>query len=164
MSSRNDPPASKKSREQIIKDAINYIETHDILTMATASLDGIPNATALEYGSDGLDVFVFSRARSWKVNNIRENPRVFYEIHDNIKIEPNEMRRIIGVQVEAKTRIIEQGSEQFQKYLTLMRGKFPVFRRLEDFNDRVILLFKPARLWLLDYSKKFFHRDFVDLG
>lgn len=151
-----------KPREQVISESIEYLENHNIMTMATASLDGTPSASALEYANDGLDVVVFSRGKSWKVDNIRENPKVFYEVHDDLAIDRESLRRIIGLQVAATAEIVELDDSRYEPLFSLMAGKFPVFKGIPRRKERVILLFKLKKLWLLDYSKKFFHRDEIE--
>ena len=151
----------KKPRDLIIKQATQYLEQNAILSMATASADGVPRVDALEYASSELDVFVLSPTKSWKVTNIENNPRIFYEIHHILEIDVQKLKGIIGVQVEGRPYIIDYNDPKFMEYFEKMKEKFPVFKNMRKLEDRVILLFKPIKLWLLDYSKKFFHRDFV---
>jgi hypothetical protein len=151
----------KKPRDLIIKQATQYLEQNAILSMATASLDGVPRVDALEYASSGLDVFVLSPSKSWKVTNIENNPRVFYEIHHLLEIDVQKLKGIIGLQVESIPNIINYNDPKFMEYFEKMEEKFPVFKNMRGLENRVILLFKPTKLWLLDYSKKFFHRDLV---
>ena len=152
----------KKPNDQIIRESIEYLEKNNILTMATATLDGIPRADALEYANDNLNVFVLSVRKSWKVSNICKNHQVFYEVHHNLKIDIKSLKGIIGIQVEANAEIISQQDSRFNKYFKIMEKKFPVFKNRLGLEKRVILLFKPKKLWLLDYSKSFFHRDQIN--
>lgn len=154
----------EKPRNLIIKQTTQYLEQNAILSMATASPDGVPRVDALEYANFGLDVFVLSPNESWKVSNIRNNPRVFYEIHHLLEIDVQKLKGIIGLQVEAKPDIIAYNDSKFMEYFEMMKEKFPVFKNMRKLEDRVILLFKPIKLWLIDYSQKFFHRDFITLN
>ncbi|MFX0102731.1 MAG: pyridoxamine 5'-phosphate oxidase family protein [Candidatus Hodarchaeota archaeon] len=164
MNAKKKDDGINKPREQVISESVGYLESHNIMTMATASLDGTPNASALEYANDGLDVVVFSRGKSWKVTNIRENPKVFYEVHDDLKIDRESLRRIIGLQVAASAEIVDSNDPRYEPLYGLMEKKFPVFKGIPKQQERVILLFKPNKLWLLDYSKKFFHRDEISFN
>lgn len=152
---------NKKSRDTIISQSIQYLKENNILTMATASIDGNPRADALEYASDNLDTFILSPRSSWKVSNIKNNPQVFYEVHHVLDIDINKLKGIIGLQVEAIPEIIDFNDSRFKKYFKMMQNKFPLFKNIKKLENRVILLFRPKKLWLLDYSERFFHRDLV---
>ena len=148
-------------RAEIIENAINYLESHRILTIATASKNGEPDATALEYASDGLDVCVTCRPDSRKVQNILENPRVFYEIHDNIEITRESVKNLKALQVVATPEVFHFDDPDFDAAFDKMLAKFPVFSTVKR-DSRVILHFIPRKVWYLNYQKKFFHRDEVD--
>ncbi|MBD3229760.1 MAG: hypothetical protein GF329_16380 [Candidatus Lokiarchaeota archaeon] len=152
---------NKKSRVKIISRAIQYLKENNILTMATASIDGKPRADALEYASDDLETFVLSPEKSWKVSNIKNNPQIFYEVHHVLDIDIEKLKGIIGLQVEALPEIISFNDSRFTKYFKMMQDKYPLFKKMKKLDDRVILLFRPKKLWLLDYKKRFFHRDAV---
>ncbi len=66
------------SEDELKLNILKYLEEHRILTMATASSDGIPDATALEYANKDFIVFVSVRPKSRKVANIEENPASFF--------------------------------------------------------------------------------------
>jgi general stress protein 26 len=149
-------------RAEIIEKSIEYLETHRILTMATASKDGAPDATALEYASDGLDVYVSCRPDSRKVQNIVDNPRVFYEIHDDIEITKENVKKLKALQVVATPVVLHPEDPDFDAVFNKMVAKFPVFSTMKK-DSRVILHFKPRKMWYLNYQQKFFHRDEVDL-
>ncbi|MHA1793604.1 MAG: pyridoxamine 5'-phosphate oxidase family protein [Promethearchaeota archaeon] len=151
----------QRSDKEIIRDSIEYLENHRILTMATASVDGEPNAAALEYASLNLDVFVTSRPNSLKVQNVRENPKVFYEIHDDIEITRDNIKKLKALQVLAKADVIYPGSKEFEEKFTIMEKKFPIFRGMKK-DSRVIIHFAPKILWYLNYKRKFFYRERVD--
>jgi len=148
-------------KEEIKERAIEYLKNHRILTMATATTDGVPDATALEYASDGLDVFVSVRPNSKKIKNIRENPRVFYEIHDDIDITMDSVKNIEALQVVAKPKIIEPDDPTYERLFSIMEDKFPVFKRIPR-KTRFLLHFSPKILWYLNYRNKLFHRDKIE--
>jgi hypothetical protein len=146
------------SREDTIKFITDYLRSHRILTMATATKDGDPDATALEYANDGVDVYVSCRPDSHKTRNVVENPRVFYEVHDDIEITRESVKKLKAVQVAATGIVLRPGGSDFDKAFSLMVAKFPVFSTMQK-DSRVILHFKPKKAWFLNYEKKFFHRD-----
>ncbi|MHA1750947.1 MAG: pyridoxamine 5'-phosphate oxidase family protein [Candidatus Helarchaeota archaeon] len=160
MSSSNN---FKENYDIILNESIKYIEKNNILTIATANENGIPRADALEYANEGINIVILSRKDSWKVSNIRINSRVFYEIHHSQEINMESLKGIIGIQVEATAEIIEYSDENFMRYFNLMIKKFPIFKKFPEnaLKKRVILLLKPKKLWLLNYTNKFFHRDYI---
>jgi hypothetical protein len=147
-----------KSREETVRFITDYLRGHRILTMATATKDGDPDATALEYASDGIDVYVSCRPDSQKVRNIVENPRAFYEVHDDIEITQESVKKLKAVQFAATASVMRPGSTDFDAAFSLMVAKFPVFSTMQK-DSRFILRFKPRKAWYLNYEKKFFHRD-----
>jgi general stress protein 26 len=150
----------ERSRDQIIADAQKYLEIHNVMTMATASLNGEPDASALEYASDGLNTYVSTRPTSKKVQFINQNPKVFYEVHDTTKIDLDSILNMQALQVSASAEIIQPSNSRFNNAFDIMLKKFPVFSKLKK-ESRVILLFKPKIVWFLNYREKFFHRDMV---
>ncbi len=150
-------------RERTIHDAIAYLNSHTILTMATASLDGEPDATALEYMNDGLEVYVFCRPGSRKVEHIQQNPRVFYEVHDDNPITKESVQSLKALQVAATGRVIRPSDAGFSGVLEKMVVKFPLFSRVPR-DSRYALHFSPKKLWYLDYARKMFHREEVSFS
>nr|MDO8116027.1 pyridoxamine 5'-phosphate oxidase family protein [Candidatus Sigynarchaeota archaeon] len=145
-------------RETVIQEAIAYLNSHTLLTMATASLAGEPDATALEYVNDDLDVYVFCRPGSRKVEYIEQNPRVFYEIHDDNPITNDAIKSLKALQVAATGRVIRPGDPEFPRILDKMTSKFPLFSHVPR-DSRYALHFTPKKLWYLDYGRKMFHRE-----
>ncbi|MHA1683108.1 MAG: pyridoxamine 5'-phosphate oxidase family protein [Promethearchaeota archaeon] len=150
-----------RSRDEIERDVISYLDSHRILTMATASKEGDPDATALEYANDGVVVYVTCRPGSRKVSNIKENSRVFFEIHDDVEIAKESLKHLQALQVSAVAEILSVTNPQFDPAFNIMLKKFPVFENLRH-DSRVILKFIPRRVWFLNYKIKFFHREEIN--
>lgn len=145
---------------EIISKATEYLRSHNILTMATASLEGEPDATALEYVNKGCVVYVTVRPDSIKVKNIEENPRVFYEVHEDIPITMESIKKLEAIQVAATAKVISHNHQEFDRIFALMVQKFPIFEKISH-DTRLILKFSPKKLWYLNYREKLFHRDEV---
>jgi general stress protein 26 len=148
------------SEDDLKQNILEYLNSHRILTMATASSDGIPDATALEYANhrDKFVVYVSVRPKSRKVANIEENPVVFYEIHEDMEITMENVQNLKAIQCSAIPIILNKDDEGFDEAFDVMEKKFPVFRRIPR-EKRVILEFKPEKIWYLNYREKMFHRD-----
>ncbi|MHA1301507.1 MAG: pyridoxamine 5'-phosphate oxidase family protein [Candidatus Helarchaeota archaeon] len=151
--------SEKKNSKDVLEKAITYLESHNLLTMATATKDGNPHAACLEYANKGMDVYVSTWMGSRKLKNIQNNPRVFYEVHDVVNINKDDLKKIKGLQVEATGEILQYPSQKFQDAWEIMMKKFPVFKLIKLNDKRAILHFKPKKLWMLDYSIKFGHTD-----
>ncbi|MBN2156842.1 MAG: pyridoxamine 5'-phosphate oxidase family protein [Candidatus Lokiarchaeota archaeon] len=145
-------------QDKLKQKVLHYLNTHRILTMATASSNGTPDATALEYANDGFIVIVAVRPNSKKVQNIKENPHVFYEIHEDIEITLENVQNLQALQVSATPNILTYGGEGFNDNFDIMEKKFPVFNRIPR-HKRVILEFTPKKIWFLNYAESMFHRD-----
>ena len=150
-----------------LKSVLRYLSTHNILTMATASKNGEPNATALEYANKGLIVYVSVFINSQKIKFIKENPKVFYEIHDDIKIEKESLKKLEALQVSAEPFILDYNNpadkEEYESAFKIMMEKYPIFAKLNK-KKRVILKFIPKTIFYLNYRDKLFHRDVIPLN
>ena len=140
------------------KNIFDYLKSHRILTMATASSDGAPDATALEYANDEFIVYVSVRPKSRKVSNIEENPQVFYEIHEDMEITMKNVQNLKAIQCAAIPEVLDKNDEGFHEAFDVMEKKFPVFSNIPR-EKRVILKFTPKKIWYLNYRERMFHRD-----
>ena len=143
---------------ELNREVIEYLSSHRILTMATADKEGNPDATALEYVNDQFIVFVSVRPGSKKIQNIKENPRVFYEIHDDIPIDFDHVQKVKAIQTLAEGQIIVPVNPEYQIVFLLFEKKYPIFSKIPK-NKRILLKFVPKKIWFLNYAKKMFHRD-----
>ena len=139
-------------------EVLKYLLSHRILTMATTDKDGEPDATALEYVNSDFIVFVSVRPGSKKIQNLIENQRVFYEIHEDTPIDLESIKKVKAIQCSAIGSIIRPEDASYQDSFQLFIIKFPAFSMIPK-NKRIILKFEPKRIWFLNYEKKMFHRD-----
>jgi general stress protein 26 len=151
--------SEKKDKKHILEKAIAYLESHNLLTMATASQTGIPHCACLEYANKEMEVFVSTWIGSRKVKNIHENPQVFYEVHDVVNINKDDVKNIKGLQVQATTEVLQYPKSGFKRAWDIMVKKYKVFELIPLNEKRTVLHFIPKKLWMLDYSIKFGHMD-----
>ncbi|MFX0133861.1 MAG: pyridoxamine 5'-phosphate oxidase family protein [Candidatus Hodarchaeota archaeon] len=150
---------SEKKDKKILEKAIEYLESHNLLTMATASINGIPHCACLEYANKEMDVYVSTWIGSRKVKNIEDNPQVFYEVHDVVNINKDDVKNIKGLQVQATAEILQYPKSEFKNAWSIMTKKYEVFKLIPLNEKRTVLHFIPKKLWMLDYSIKFGHMD-----
>jgi len=146
------------NKDKLWNEVLTYLESHRILTMATATSNGNPDATALEYANKGFIVYVSVRPKSRKVTNMEENPKVFYEIHEDVEITWENVQNLKAIQASATPEILRFDNEGFQEAFDIMEKKFPVFSQIPR-EKRVIVKFIPNRIWYLNYKEKMFHRE-----
>ena len=113
--------SNQTSKKQILEKAITYLKSHNLCTMATASKTGIPHAACLEYANDGMDIYVSTWIGSRKVKNIQENPQVFYEVHDVVNINKDDIKNIKGLQVQAKAEVLKYSSKGIASFSSLCK-------------------------------------------
>ncbi|MHA1378818.1 MAG: pyridoxamine 5'-phosphate oxidase family protein [Candidatus Helarchaeota archaeon] len=149
----------KNQDEKVLEKAIAYLDSHNLLTMATATNSGVPHAACLEYANNKMDVYVSTWMGSRKLKNIQKNPKVFYEVHDVVNINKDDIKNIKGLQVAAIGKVLQYPSSQFKAAWDIMIKKYPIFKLVKLNEKRAILHFIPETLWMLDYSIKFGHTD-----
>jgi len=71
----------KMPRDQLEQHIVEFIKSHDMCVLATASKDNIPRATPIWYNSEGTTLYMVGDEGT-KLNNIRANPKVGIGIHD----------------------------------------------------------------------------------
>jgi len=82
--------------------ALDYLQTHHVMTVATAGPDG-PAAAAVFYTSRGLDLYFLSAPHSRHCMNLRAEPRVAATIQD----APAAWSDIRGLQLNGTVRPLE---------------------------------------------------------
>ncbi|MFW9800205.1 MAG: pyridoxamine 5'-phosphate oxidase family protein [Candidatus Thorarchaeota archaeon] len=136
--------------------ALSFLREHLTLTMATASKDGIPNATPHEYASDDWLVFVEISRNHVAVQNLRENPWVHYEIHDSIAPGTADSFRVL--QILASGVIYSSESSEFDEYWNKLESRFPYMKMFPK-DTRVVLAFEPKEGTLIELSRTGLRRN-----
>lgn len=132
------------------------------MTLGTAAGDA-PWTAAVFYASDDLRLYFFSDPKSRHCANIRQNPAASAAIHRNY----NDWREIRGLQMEG--RVEELPALEIPAAMNVYVGKFPFVKEfltpqgLFQIGGRMIgarfYKFAPARVFLLDNSRGFGHRE-----
>ena len=136
-----------------------YISKCPVCTIATASRDGEPDASTVYFSNVGLAIYFNTARDSQKVHNISANPKVAIAIQE--PSAPKTDREIKGVQYSGKAAILSDAEgTQVPK---------PVMARHRAFNsasrgNSVIVKVTPVKVYLIDYSRGFRHRDLLELS
>ena len=141
-----------------------YLRDHHVMTLASHGSEGAW-AAALFYANDGIAIYFLSSPTSRHCLNLTRNPRVSAAIHENYA----DWREIKGVQLEGLASVLAGDEEE--KARRLYGAKFPVVGKLEQAPASIVKALAkvrwyrliPERLYFIDNSAGFGHRDEIDL-
>lgn len=108
------PLAAFKEKE------LEFLRTHVLCRLATASSDLQPHVTPVIYVMDGEEVVVVIDYGERKLKNLRENPKVSVLVDE---FRPNK-----GLMVQGECEILERGRE-YLRLQQLLYGKFEYYRK-----------------------------------
>jgi hypothetical protein len=142
-----------------------YLRAHHVMTLATHDRAG-PWAAAVFYASEGFTLYFLSSPASRHCRELEASPAAAATIQEDYADWP----QIKGVQLEGAVRAL-RGSEA-DRARRLYGEKFPVIRRLAGAPAAIAAALnkvrwyelEPARLYFVDNSAGFGHRDEVALG
>ena len=141
--------------------ALHYLEQNTVITLATHGPLGLW-AAAVFYASEGFDIYFLSTGQTRHAQNIADTPHVAGTIQENY----HDWSTIMGIQLEGSVRLLS-GLEQ-DRAIALYAKRHPLINvdsgpirsALEYVNWYCL---KPERVYLIDNSKGFGHRDEVEL-
>ncbi len=130
------------------------------MTLATQGDDGAW-AAAVFYAADGFDLYFLSAKRSRHARHILERSRIAATIQENY----NDWRAIRGIQLEGDATLLE-GADR-EAAIACYRRRFPFVATAGELGEAFARVswfrLRPVRLFYLDNSKGFGHRDEVPL-
>jgi len=116
---------AKLTREELEKEIINYLNINNVCVLCTASKDGIPRATAVDYKNDGMTLYIMTEGGR-KIDNIRENPKVALSIYSPHK----GMRSVRGINYEGEAKIYTlQDKAEIMKAFELFKEDIEQFKK-----------------------------------
>ena len=141
-----------------------YLRDHHVMTLASHGEEGVW-AAALFYANDGFAVYFLSSPTSRHCLNLTRNPRVSAAVHEDYA----DWRAIKGVQLEGLAAVLTGDEEE--KARRLYGAKFPLVGKLEQAPASIVKALAkvrwyrliPQRLYFIDNSAGFGHRDEIDL-
>ena len=145
--------------------ALDYLRTHHVMTVATQDGEG-PWAAAVFYASDGFTLYFLSRPTSRHCANLAAKPRVAITIQEDYVDWP----QIKGVQADGLVCALS-GDEEMRAR-KLYGDKYPLVGKLAQAPAAIVKAlakvrwyrFTPERLFFIDNSAGFGHRDEIDCG
>lgn len=141
--------------------AIEILNNHRLMTVATLRSDGWPQATLVGYANEGLLIYFLISRRSQKFENIRRDDRVSIAIGSDFT-DPHQIR---GLSIAANASEVTDKDQRDRSY-DLFIARHPEFAQFPkpDFA-RAAMMRAPCKLVsVLDYSKGFGHADLLTIG
>lgn len=151
-------------QSSLMRSAAKYLGAHHVMTLATQGTKG-PWAAAVFYATDGDTLIFLSSPNSRHCRNLALDSRCAATIQDN----PSNWRQIQGIQIEGCVRQLQR--KEKLRAQQIYGEKFPVVGERAKFLPSItealtkIAWFKlvPERLYFVDNSKGFGHRDEIEL-
>jgi uncharacterized protein YhbP (UPF0306 family) len=128
-------------------------------TIATAGADGQPAASTVFFKNAGLNIFFNTWSDSQKVGNLARDPRVAITMQQDGPI-PKGDKGIKGIQYIGKARVVQDEGAAGVPQAVLARHR--AFNSAKS-GQSVIIAVSPQRIYMVDYSQGFRHRDTLEL-
>lgn len=143
---------------------LEYLRAHHVVTLATHGREG-PWAAAVFYVNDGFTLYFLSAPKSRHSVNVAALPRIAATIQEDYADWPE----IKGVQLEGVASAISADEERRAR--ALYGEKYPVVGKIAKAPAAIVAALakvrwyriEPERLYLIDNSRGFGHRDEVVL-
>ncbi|HUU63396.1 MAG TPA: pyridoxamine 5'-phosphate oxidase family protein [Dehalococcoidia bacterium] len=137
---------------------VTYMEKCRACTIATANTDGQPSASTVFFKNSGTDIYFNTARDAEKVKNILVNPRVAIAIEERVPI-PNEDKGIKGIQYIGKAEIL--ADKNITEVPKAVMARHNAFNSVKAGNS-VIVKVTPLKIYLIDYSRGFRHRELLE--
>jgi uncharacterized protein YhbP (UPF0306 family) len=99
--------------------ALEYLKSHYLLVLATASGGGAPHAAPMFYASDGGTVYFSAPDDSQTARNLKENPRAAVAVAEM----PSEWTKARGLQLEGT--VTELNGDEEARAADLFSSRYP---------------------------------------
>ncbi len=142
--------------DSLIERITEYIGRCPFCTIATVSVDGEPSVSTVFFSNAGMDIYFNTGRDSQKVRNILANPRVAIAMQE--PSAPKTDREIRGIQYIGKARILSDAETAETPKAVIARHR--VFNNVTAGNS-VIVKVTPVKVYLIDYSRGFRHRELL---
>lgn len=142
--------------------ALAYLRDHHVMTLATHGPEGLW-AAAVFYAGDGFDLTFLSAGHTRHAQNIAASPQVAATIQEDYA----DWQAIQGIQLEGTARLLagQEREEAIIRYAAKFRFLSQPISVVEAALARVNwYCLSPERLYFVDNSRGFGHRDEIDLG
>jgi uncharacterized protein YhbP (UPF0306 family) len=144
---------------------LEYLQAHHVVTLATIG-DAKPWAAAVLYASEGFTLFWLSAPTSRHSLELARNPQVAATIQEDC----SDWSQIKGVQMEGVAA--EIFGDEAKSVRACYEEKYPLIGNLSQAPASIVAALAkvswyklvPERLWFIDNSVAFGHREQLHLG
>lgn len=142
--------------------ALSYLAEHQVMTLATTGDEGVW-AAAVFYVNNGFDLIYLSAPHTRHARNTAVHPRVAATIQEDY-VDWGEIK---GIQCEGEAAALSGAARK--RAIALYREKFSFLTRIplsiqEALQHVNWYRLRPDRLYFVDNSRGFGHRDEIKLG
>jgi nitroimidazol reductase NimA-like FMN-containing flavoprotein (pyridoxamine 5'-phosphate oxidase superfamily) len=141
--------------------AVDILDQHRLMAIATLRPDGWPQATMVSYANEGLLLyFIVSRA-SQKYANIERDGRVSIVVGRDFE-EPSQIKALSIAANASEVR----DPKQRERAIDLVLQRHPALARLPrpDLKHSAVMRAYCSIVTILDYSKGFGHADLLTVS
>jgi uncharacterized protein YhbP (UPF0306 family) len=142
--------------------ARDYLAGHHVMTLATQGPEGLW-AVAVFYANEGWQLYFLSAGHTRHAQNIAVSPHVAATIQEDY----SDWAAIKGIQLEGMARLL--AGEEREAAIASYANKFQFLARPVHEIDTALArvnwyVLEPDRLYFVDNSRGFGHRDEIDLA
>ena len=143
------------------RQALSYLERHTVMTLATSGAQGVW-AAAVFYANEQFDLYFLSAGHTRHGQDLRLSPRAAATIQENYTDWP----AIQGIQLEGD--VDQLAGEERALAIALYQRKYPFLAAADPAIQTELAKInwyrlRPKRLYFVDNSLGFGHRDEIDL-
>jgi len=148
-------------RDDAAARALDYLARHNVMTLATHGPEGVW-AAAVFFASEGFDLYFLSAGHTRHARNMAASPRVAATIQEDYA----DWAAIKGIQLEGTARLL--ASQEREAAVARYADKFQFLRQPISVVERALAgidwyCLSPERVYFVDNSRGFGHRDEIDL-
>lgn len=141
--------------------AVQILDQHRLLTLATLRADGWPQATMVNYANEGLLLYFVISRNSQKYANINRDSRVSIVVGRDFD-DPGDIRALSIAANASEVR----DPRQRDRAIELILKRHPKLTKLgrPDLEHSAVMRAWCSIVTILDYSKGFGHSDMLTVG
>ena len=136
--------------------AVDILDKHRLMAIATLRPDGWPQATMVNYANDGLLLYFIVSRESQKYANINRDSRVSIAVGRDYD-DPSQIKALSIAANASEVR----DPKQRERAIDLVLERHPALSRIgrPDLKHSVVMRAWCSIVTILDYSKGFGHAD-----
>jgi len=141
--------------------AVQILNQHRLMTIATLRADGWPQATMVSYANDGLLLYFMISRSGQKYANIARDSRVSVAVGRDVE-DPSQIR---ALSIAANASEVRDPAQR-RRAIALIIERHPGLAKLPapNLNHSAVMRAYCSIVTVLDYSKGFGHADLLTVG